>query len=329
MRIILFSWLAALFVNHSEVRTIKFSGSAQGTSYHITYYATDTLVTKSQVDSIFQNIDSSLSLYKPYSLVNRFNQSVNGLSVDDHMYQVVSKAIKVHRVSNGFFDITVYPLTEAWGFGVTRVDSTPSPATVQQLKSCVNSKLITFKKRKLVKKKACVKLDPNGIAQGYTVDVVADFFERAGVKDFIIELGGEIRVAGRKPGGEKMSLGIESPGSEPGFSMINKVVYLDKGALTTSGNYQRYYESGGKIVNHLLDPKTGYYVQNDLVSVTVYAKDAITADAYDNAIMAMGLVKGLRFAEKHRDIAVHFIYRKADGVVADTMSKRFKTLLNP
>ena len=107
------------------------------------------------------------------------------------------------------------------------------------------------------------------------------------------------------------------------------MVYFDKGAITTSGNYRRYYESKGKKISHLLDAKTGYSLQNELISVTVYANDAITADGYDNAIMAMGLKKGLAFVEKNKDLAAHFIYRKKDGTVADTMSKRFRALLQP
>ena len=102
-----------------------------------------------------------------------------------------------------------------------------------------------------------------------------------------------------------------------------------KGAITTSGNYRRYYESDGKKISHLINPKTGYSIQNELISVTVFAKDAITADGYDNALMAMGLKKALAFVEKRKDIAAHFIYQKTDGTIADTMSKRFRVLLKP
>jgi len=158
---------------------------------------------------------------------------------------------------------------------------------------------------------------------------LADFFEQRGIKNYLIELGGEIRIKGRKPGNEKMSVGIETPGDDPEFSVIKRVVWLDKGAITTSGNYRRYYERKGKKVSHLMNPKTGYSLQNELISVTVYAKDAITADGYDNAIMAMGLKKGLAFVDKNKNLAAHFIYRKNDGTVADTLSKRFRVLLQP
>ena len=338
MRSVFLTGLFILFINaarHSaELKKIQINGTAQGTTYHISYYADDSLVCKKQIDSILDKIDSSLSLYKPYSLINQFNNSSDGLEVDKHFVNVVKKAQEVYKKTNGLFDITIYPLTEAWGFGPKKMNSVPGAATVKQLLSCVDSRLLYWKEKKLMKKKPCVKIDANGIAQGYSVDVLADFFEQKGIQNYLIELGGEIRVKGRKHGNEKMSVGIEAPGipSRDGQGwvdplLIEKIVYLDNGAITTSGNYRRYYESNGKKISHLLNPKTGYSLSNDLISVTVYAKDAITADGYDNAIMAMGLKKGLAFVEKNKSLAAHFIYRKKDGTVADTMSKRFRVLL--
>ena len=317
------------FTESPKIKKIQISGFAQGTTYHTTYYAADSLVSKKQIDSILDKIDSSLSLYKPWSLINQFNNSKDGLVVDGHFVKVVKKAQEVYKNTNGLFDITVYPLTVAWGFGPIKTDSIPGPESIRKILSCVNSGLLYWQNKKLMKKKSCVKIDANGIAQGYSVDVLADFFELSGVKNYLIELGGEIRIKGRKPGNEKMSIGIEAPGDEADFSVIEKIVYLDKGAITTSGNYRSYYESKGKKISHLLNPRTGYSLQNELISVTVYAKDAITADGYDNAIMAMGLKKGLAFVDKDKGLAAHFIYRKNDGTVADTLSKRFRILLQP
>jgi thiamine biosynthesis lipoprotein len=333
MRIIFLFFLFILFIQASNspdyIKKIQINGTAQGTTYHITYYASDSIVTKNQIDSILNKIDSSLSLYKPYSLINQFNNSKRGLIVDEHFIKVVEKAQKIYKRTNGLFDITIYPLTEAWGFGPTKPPAVPSLQTVKQILSCVDSRLLYWKGKKLMKKKPCVQLDVNGIAQGYSVDVVAGFFEENNIKNYLIELGGEIKIKGKKPASEKMSVGIETPVGDADFSFIEKVVYLDKGAITTSGNYRRYYESEGKYISHLLDPRTGYSLQNELISVTVYAKDAITADGYDNAIMAMGLEKGLAFVEKNKKLAAHFIYRKMDGTVGDTMSRRFKGLLLP
>ncbi len=312
-----------------ELKKFLITGYAQGTTYHITYYANDSLVTKFQLDSIFASIDSSLSLYKPYSLVNRFNQSKNGLVADQHMKKVVNKAIETYKQTNGVFDITIYPLTEAWGFGVKKVNTTPTATKVKSLKACVNSNLLNWTGNKLVKKKTCVKLDPNGIAQGYTVDVIADFLENKGVRNYLVEVGGEIRVKGKKyPENELMKVGIEFPGeNDYENSILQHVISLDSGAVTTSGSYRKFYESKGKKISHILDARNGLPVQNELISVTVIAKDAITADAYDNALMAMGLKKALEFVEKRTDLSAHFIYSAKNGVVKDTASAEFYRFL--
>ncbi|HUM64769.1 MAG TPA: FAD:protein FMN transferase [Chitinophagaceae bacterium] len=332
MRIFSLCLLCTFFIHDLPTATaskaIRFTGRAQGTTYHITYYADDTLVRKQQIDSIFQKIDSSLSLYQSYSLVSQFNRSETGIEADEHLLHIVTKGKQVFRKTRGIFDITIFPLTDAWGFGPERHSGLPDSGRVKTILSCINTDLIVKNGNRLIKRKACVQLDPNGIAQGYTVDVIAEFFEKAGIGNFIIELGGEIRVKGRKPGGEKMSIGIETPGEDADFSVINKIIYPSSGAITTSGSYRRYYESDGKRVSHLLDPRTGYPVDNELISVTVYAKDAITADAYDNAIMAMGLKNGLAFVNRRRELAAHFIYRHSDGSIRDTMSRRFLKLLD-
>lgn len=326
----LFSCFFFSFIETPALKKIQIEGLAQGTTYHIIYYAKDTVVYKKQVDSILDKIDSSLSLYKPYSIINQFNYSQDGVMADEHFLKVIKKAIDVYHHTNGLFDITVEPLTTAWGFGPAKMTTIPDSATIKNILPCVNSQLLYWEERKLKKKKPCVRLDANGIAQGYSVDVMADFFEKRGVRNYVIELGGEIRVKGHKEAGkEKMKIGIETPGDDPEFSLVEKAVWLDRGAITTSGNYRRYYESDGKKITHLLNPKTGYSLQNELISVTVYAKDAITADGYDNALMAMGLKKAMAFVEKRKDIAAHFIYQKKDGTIADTMSKRFAVLLKP
>jgi len=307
------------------------SGSAQGTTYHITYYAKDSSVTKFQIDSILNKIDSSLSIYKPYSLINQFNNSTDGLVADKHLREVVNKSIETCLSTKGIFDITVYPYTEAWGFGIKKIDSTPSAKTIQQLHSCVGSKKLFWSGNKLGKKAACVKLDPNGIAQGYSVDIIADFLSSNGINNYLVEIGGELRVKGRRqPDNSKMKIAIEVPGEDQwNISLSERVISIEEGAITTSGSYRKYYESKGKKISHIIDARTGYPAQNELISVTVFAKDAITADAYDNALMVMGLKKALAFVRNRKDISAHFIYYKKDGSLADTASARFYKLFQP
>jgi FAD:protein FMN transferase len=311
-----------------SLRKFTITGRAQGTTYAITYYATDSIVTKQQTDSLLNKIDSSLSIYKPYSLISQFNNSQTGIVIDDHFKNVVEKSLAVCRDTKGIFDITILPLIQAWGFGTKPIDSLPARATLRALKKCVNSKYLSLRGNQLKKSKPCVAIDVNGIAQGYTVDVLADLLESKGLINYIVELGGEIRVKGRKqPGNEKMRIGIEAP-TENEFSpgTVQHIIELDSGAITTSGSYRKYYETQGKKITHIIDPRTAYPAQNELISVTVFAKNAIIADAYDNALMVMGLKKALNFVEKRNDIAAHFIYRKENGAVSDTASSQFYTL---
>lgn len=317
------------FLQQPAWRKIQITGKAQGTSYHITWYAHDSTFGQQQIDSILQKIDTSLSIYNPQSLISKFNSSGKGVVMDNHFHTVFLKSMETYRQTGGIFDITVQPLVQAWGFGPQKINALPDSATIRSLKSCVSSLNLFTKGYGLFKKKACTRIDVNGIAQGYSVDVIAAFLEANGIKNYLVELGGEIRVKGAKqPGGEKMKIGIEAPGEDDfQLSMISKIISTDSGAITTSGSYRKFYESEGKKITHIIDPRSGYPAQNELISVTVYAHDAITADAFDNALMVMGLKKALQFVEQRKDLAAHFIYRTAAGTIADTASSRFYKLL--
>lgn len=310
------------------VQKIQLSGYAQGTTWHITYYAADSIVRKRSVDSILSVLDSSMSIYKPYSLISRFNRAKKGITPDKHFEKVIAKSMEVWKASGGLFDITVMPLVEAWGFGAKKVTQYPDAAKVRSLLRCVGTDKLRLKNNYLFKKTPCITIDVNGIAQGYSVDVVADFLESRQITDYLVEIGGEIRVKGRKPGNEKMKIGIEAPGDYTvDIPVIQKVIALDSGGITTSGSYRQYHESNGKKFSHNIDPRTGYPSQNELISVTVYAADAMTADAYDNVLMTMGLEKGLQFVEGRKDMAAYFIYKKNDGSIADSASTAFKQLI--
>lgn len=324
-------WIFSFFMPPSpkpDLKPVHISGEAQGTTYQLTYYAINHPVRKIQIDSILDKIDSSLSMYKPYSLISQFNRSESGLIVDAHFVKVIRKSIEVFKKTDGLFDITVQPLVQAWGFGSKPITNLPDSATIQSLLKCVGTNNIHLRGKRLTKDVPCIKIDVNGIAQGYSVDVLADFLEKKGIKNYIIELGGEIRVKGRKTDGEKMAIGIESPDDDGiGGHPVKAIIRLDHGAVTTSGNYEKYYMSGSKRITHLIDPKTGYSLQNEMISATIYAKDAITADGYDNVLMAMGLKEALFFVTKQKNMEAYFIYHKPDGSVADTATAGFYKLM--
>ena len=327
-----FAGLISLCLKEPPIRSfvrVDLAGAAQGTTWHITYFAAYTTIRKAQIDSVLSVIDSSLSIYKPYSHIVAFNNSSTGITIDEHFRRVVEMSIETYRQTDGLFDITILPIVEAWGFGAKPIDSLPDSIRIRSLLTCVGSQYLKLDGYRLTKLKPCVKIDVNGIAQGYGVDVVADFLEKNGIKNYLAEIGGELRVRGKKqPAGERFKIGIEAPSDDDFVAHpMEKILIVDSGAITTSGNYRKYYESNGKRISHLMDPHTGYSIQNELISVTVYAKDGITADAYDNALMGMGLKRAMQFLEKRPDLAAFFIYHLSNGKIADTASSRFNKLL--
>jgi thiamine biosynthesis lipoprotein len=324
-------WISAmvfLFYPKKDLQEFNIHGYAQGTDYSIKYFAADSLVAKSSIDSILALIDASMSLYKPNTLINRFNASGLGFRLDPHMLKVVKKSFDIYEDTQGKFDVTVAPLVQAWGFGAKRIKEFPDYTTIQAILPCVGMDKIHLKGDFLYKDKACIQVDLNGIAQGYSVDVVADYMIGKGIRAFVVEIGGELRIKGPKPDGTAMRIGIEGPavgaGDEP---VIRHVIQLNEGAVTTSGNYRKFVERGKKKVSHLINPKTGYPLNNALISVTIYAKDALTADGYDNALMAMDVEEALRFVHERKGMEAYLVYHRKDGMLADTMSRGFRKMI--
>jgi thiamine biosynthesis lipoprotein len=325
--IVLISTIA--FKRLTPLRAYHINGYAQGTTFKVTYFAPDSFVTKKNIDSILNGIDSSLSLYKPYSLINKFNNSGRGVTADWRLQAVTRKSIEIFKQTSGIFDITVKPLVAAWGFGVTPGNSIPSKESIKAILKCVGSGNIWLQGDSLVKDKACIHIDLNGIAQGYSVDLLAERLEEKGIYNYLVEIGGELRVKGRKqPGGDEFIIGIEGP-AKNSFSdaAIQKIVKIKEGAITTSGNYRNYRKTGLKNISHLIDPRTGLPIDTDLVSVTVYSTDAMTADGFDNALMGMGMQNAIKFVEQQHNMEAYFIYKTPGGIVYDTATTGFYKLL--
>jgi len=312
---------------NKEIKRFHFDGYAQGTTYQVTYYHTREAVQKNQIDAILARIDSSMSIYKPYSQISQFNNSKDGIRIDQAFQTVIQKSMIVSADTKGLFDITVGPLVAAWGFGNRSTTTIPDSNEINRIKACVGYRLVQLKNGYLSKAKPCVQIDVNGIAQGYSVDVVADYLLAQGIKSFVVEIGGELRIKGKKPNGTAMQIGIEGPAADNEEPIIKHIVRINHGAITTSGNYRKFKQAGERKITHLIDPYTGFPLDNELISVTLYAKDAITADGYDNAIMAMHVNDALHFVAKHPSLEAYIIYHDKQGNVRDTMSRGFKKLL--
>jgi len=230
----------------------EIKGQAQGTTYSIRYLYSDSVVSKAEVDSIFKAIDLSLSLYKKESLINLFNRN-GSVRMDEHMKNVVERSLAINKSSHRGFDITVKTLVDLWGFGVNGKKAIPSTKQIKKALSVTGSNLIFIKNDSLLARKKNVQIDCNGIAQGYSVDLIFHYLEKKGIEDILVEIGGEVRVKGKNAEGGNWKVGLESPsGITEEWYPVNEVLELDSKAVTTSGDYRNFFRDKGKMysVNH-------------------------------------------------------------------------------
>lgn len=311
-----------------SLKTFVLSGKAQGTTFNIKYRSADSLVTLSEINHLFTKVDQSLSLYNPGSLISIFNKGDKEITCDEYLLAVVKKSIEICTVSDGAFDITVKPLVDLWGFGPAGEGRVPSKKKIRKALSGVGCSQLHIEGNKLLKENKSVTIDCNGIAQGYTVDLLSVLLESKGINHYMIELGGEIRVLGLNTDEQEWSIGIEGPEKNmSGEYEQSQVVLLNNGAVTTSGTYRNAFSKSGKRYSHLINPHTGYPVDNGMVSATVIATDAITADALDNVCMVLGPEASLKFLQKYPNVEAYLVFKSSDGQLTDTSTNGFKKYL--
>ncbi|GHE44962.1 hypothetical protein GCM10017764_30280 [Sphingobacterium griseoflavum] len=241
------------------------------------------------------------------------------LVLDPHMERVVRRAKEVHKASDGLFDITVKPLVELWGFGAKRISKMPDQAAVDSVLQFVGMQKLRLRKNKLYKNDKRTAIDLNGIAQGYTVDVLAELLDKLGSSNYLVEVGGEIRTRGLKEQRKPFEIAIERPA---GLGSSRFVLQLSDRSVTTSGNYRKTFDYLGKKIHHHIHPQDGYPLQNNVASVTVVASTAMDADAYDNVFMALSPEEAITFADQMKEIEVYIIY-KQDNEFKEAFSKGF------
>lgn len=293
--------------NQPTNKEIKVEGFAQGTTYHVTYISERGLNFQRAIDSLLIEIDNSLSTYQPKSIISKFNQSDSTQQIDKLFLDVFNDAKLVFEITDGAFDPTVAPLVNAWGFGFENIENTDS-TFIDSLLQYVNFNAVTVNDSFVVKSNANIMLDFNAIAQGYSVDVLAEFLEAKGIENYMVEVGGELRVKGKNTNNKLWRIGIDKPIENNDNRELEAIINLENTALATSGNYRKFYEKDGVKYSHTLNPKTGYPVQHTLLSATVLAKTCSMADAYATAFMVLGLEKSKEIVAANPDLRVLFIY---------------------
>ncbi|WP_229213650.1 FAD:protein FMN transferase [Dyadobacter psychrotolerans] len=307
-------------IAQNQIPMISVSGEAQGTTYHIKYFDKQNRNFKTQTDSILNDFDKSLSLYREDSEISEFNRSHAIRFRSPYFYPVLKKSKEAFEKTNGAFDPTIMPLVEAYGFGPKKTKNAQFQ-NIDSLLKLVGFGQIEFDSVMVQKAQENVRLDFNGIAQGYSVDLISRFLEQQNIDRYMVEIGGEIVCRGKKNDDKFWVNGIENP-LKPGT--LYSTVQLSDRAMTTAGNYRNHFEKDGQVFNHLINPKTGSMEQTALLSVTVFAKDAITADAYDTAFFVMGVEETKRFIKKEKDLDVYLIFTGTDGKLNDFASDGIK-----
>jgi len=305
--------------------TQRGEGSVFGTFYHITYQSGQNLQTG--VEATLQEVDKSLSPFNKESVITAINNNTS-MDTNTMFTDVFQLAQEVSVATDGAFDITVAPLVNLWGFGFKNMDNV-SEEKVDSLLQYVGYEKVKLVEGKIVKECPETMLDCSAIAKGYGVDAVGLYLESQGVKNYMVEIGGEVRVRGTNPKGELWHVGINKPNDDPTNmnNEIEQVLQLTQMAMATSGNYRNFYEKDGKKYAHTIDPRTGHPVQHSILSSTVLAKDCATADAYATAFMVLGLEEAKKVLAQHPDLMAFFIYSDDEGGTHDWCSPGLKEMI--
>jgi FAD:protein FMN transferase len=301
---------AALFLviltGCSEPAIQKLEGSAQGTTYHISYWSelpVDGKNIKADIENEFASIDKALSNYRSDSIIETFNNAENTDSqeVGDKIVSLVRVAQTVNHASQGCYDLTIKPLFDLWGFRGD-VLTIPSDSTILNTLTQIGmEKLEVVDKTHLRKKQSDLKVDLSSIAQGYSVEKISRVLEQKGIKNYLVEIGGELKTRGHKPDLQAWRIAVERP--LPGEQVMQKVITMPNEspiAVMTSGTYRHYFDDQGQRYSHILDARTGRPVAHDLVSVTVIHEDPVIADAWSTALLCLGQKDGMKAANAEK-----------------------------
>ena len=286
-------------------------GLVFGTIYKVTYQSDTNL--KQDIEDELRKVDFSLSPFNKESVITHINDNESTLA-DSMFITVFTLAEEVSRQTGGAFDITVAPLVNAWGFGF-KTSQGVSEATIDSLRQFVGIGKVTLKDGQVIKSDPRTMLDCSAIAKGFGVDCVARLLERKGVKNFMVDIGGEVVVRGENPKMSKWRIGINKP-VDDSLSVNNElqtVLEITDMGMATSGNYRNFYYKDGKKYAHTIDPRTGYPIQHNILSSTVVAKDCATADAYATSFMVLGLDSAMQVCASHPEIEAYFIVSREDG----------------
>jgi thiamine biosynthesis lipoprotein len=321
-------FLSACSENVPEITKIK--GYTMGTGYSVMWPSISNVqaeIVQQKIEAELVKINQQMSTYDSNSEISQFNQASAPFTqtISPEFADVLNLSLEIHSLSQGYFDISVGPLVNLWGFGPDKLTKlAPSEEQIQQAQSQIGLDVISLEGLRL-SKLANRYLDLSAIAKGFAVDEVANLIEGLGIESYLVEIGGEIRVKGQKPEGLSWKVAVEAPD----FSerRVQKILPLKDVAMATSGDYRNYFEDKGQRFSHSIDPFTAKPVKHKLASVTIIDEHCARADALATAMLVMGEQKAKEFAVQ-KGIKAYLIVREEHSFT-EYLSPTFENWLNP
>jgi thiamine biosynthesis lipoprotein len=322
-------FLLAFTTSQGFARQYTITGKTMGTFYSVKFISMEKqspAIWQQRVDVRLKEVNARLSMYTPTSELSRFNQAPANqpfkLSTD--FYQVLLESQHLYQITNGAWDGTVKPLVDLWGFGTkNRSDTLPDTRQIQEALARTGFHKLTLADHLLTKKKTNITLDLGSIAKGYGVDAIARLFSTNGIKNFLVEIGGELVGSGKNKRGDPWVVGITRPEKKGLNPALYKTISLENRAIATSGNYRNFFERDSQLFSHIIDPKTGFPVGNRVVSTSVIAENCTIADGLATALMVMEVQKGIDLVNSLANTECLIIQKQGNGFIS-TQSDQFE-----
>ena len=322
---LLLGFLLFCFNCGTPITQFSFNGETMGTTYNIKIVTDKNFNTKeikTSIDSILVVFNKQMSTWDPKSEISTFNRwnSLDSFKVSKYFYDVVIEALTISEKSQGMFDITVFDLLSLWGFGPNPKSGIPEKNKIDSVLTYTGFQFLSAEKNSLIKRHKKTRIDLNAIAKGYGVDIIFDYIKSLGYENIFVEIGGEVRFSGHNRNFDNWSIGLENPPSglmdveDPFFGIFKG----ESAAVATSANYRNFVDLDGTILGHTINPKTGFPVQTDVLSVSVVAETCMEADAWATALMTLSYEDGLKILDNFKNIGAAWLLKtgKTTRVIA-------------
>ena len=291
-------------------------GFTQGSTYHIVYHDPQGRDLRSNIEELLEDFDNSMSVYNPSSLLTRLNENDTSARPDRWIAECLAIARRISDDTRGAFDVTLRPLIAAYRIGTEETPHLLSQREIDSIRVFTGYGKVKIEEGRLVKTDPRLALDFNAIAQGYSSDLVGELFDSLGIRDYMVEIGGEILCRGESPRGGDWRIGIDRPveGNMVPGEDLQTILRLTDAGLVTSGNYRKFaFDENGNKVTHTIDPQTLRPTVHNLLSATIIAPTSAIADGYATAFMVLGLEESKKLLARHRELEGYLIYGRSDG----------------